>query len=198
MSGSIVKVLLVLAIFGIMGLPAVEAGSYNGNTAASYAYNNAYNDVTGSSYFRAHGGDCTNFVSNALQAGGWTEVNNGRTSDYSWYYDYTPYGYSYTWGAANNFYKFLTNSYRAYPVSVLYKKDQLEKGDIVQADFGSDGVWDHTMIVTDKRYGEIYLSYHTKDTRDKAFLAVKNDMENQARSMGTNVRFLGWHLKSIY
>lgn len=187
--GSIVFV-LVYASLGI-----ASAGTYDGKKAADYAYNNAYKGVPGSWYFAYAGGDCTNFASHALAAGGWTMNNFGRTNDLSWYYvAYAPYLSSYTWGASNNLHKYLARSGRAYSSSIY----SLEKGDIVQFDIGCDGTWDHTMMVTDKRNGEIYLCYHTEDTRDIAFAKVKEKAEAQARAVGKDVQFSGWHINAQF
>jgi putative amidase-like protein/WD40 repeat protein len=68
---------------------AVACGTYNGDAAAAYAlrwyrgYNPAYDD------FYGHGGDCTNFASQALVAGGLQytyNFENGNEGDYPWYF----------------------------------------------------------------------------------------------------------------
>jgi hypothetical protein len=187
----IALILLAVAIFGIIGPAAVEAGSYNRYAAASYAYNNALNDVPWSSWYRniPDGGDCTNFVSNALQAGGWQETGKYfYTSKYAWYIDWNiaPL-YSFTWGGANNFYRFLLYSNRAISVS---GPDQLQIGDVVQIDYQRDGIWDHTMIVTGQDSRGLLMSYHTPDTRNKAL--------NDIVSRNPSACFMAWHLKDTY
>lgn len=185
----ILRILLTVAIFATIGATAVEAGSYDRNKAASYAYNNAYNDVPWSSWYRANGGDCTNFVSNALQAGGWTEIGKyAYDSNAAWYFDYNyrPF-YSYTWGGANNFYRFLFYGNRAVSVS---GPSQLQIGDVVQIDYERDNRWDHTMIVTGKDSRGLLVSYHTPNTRNE----VLNDIVNR----NPGARFMAWHLKDTY
>lgn len=54
---------------------------------------------------------------------------------------------------------------------VVPSVDNLEIGDIIQMDFGPDGVYDHSMIVTKvertaTKKTEIYLTYHTEDKKD--------------------------------
>lgn len=193
MSGNkILRILLAVAIFGIM-TTAVEAGSYNRNTAASYAYNNALNDVPWSSWYRANGGDCTNFVSNALQAGGWTETGKYfYTSNYAWYIDWNyPPGYSYTWGSANNFYRFLFYGNRAISVS---GPSQLQIGDIVQMDKTRNGDWDHSMIVTGKDSRGLLVSYHSTEISGYRRNEVLNDVVNR----NPGARFMAWHIKDTY
>lgn len=185
---SLVVVLCVL-------VSVVSAQTYNGNKAAAYAYKNAKNGVPGSWYFAYAGGDCTNFASQSLKAGGWTMKDLGHTNDLSWYYvSYAPFLSSHTWGGADNFHSYLARSGRA-STSNIYS---LEKGDIAQIDYGCDNVWEHTMIVTDKRNGEIYLCYHTPDNKDVSFTTVKERAERQAREIGEEVQFCGWHIKSQF
>lgn len=203
-SDRILAITLMLLFLSIM---PVAAYSYNRNAAAAYAYNNALKDVPNSAYFQALGGDCTNFASYCLQAGGWKQVIdlnagiNVYKSDQSWYSISTAAGRtSYSWGGAQPFYNFLVANYqRATPVSVVYSQDKLQKGDIIQSDTGKDGRfngWDHTMVVSDKRNGIIYLSYHNSKVRDISFGDMKKKMESQAN--GQPVRYIGWHINDQY
>lgn len=197
-------VLLVLLCFGV--LPAA-AYTYDREAAATYAYNNALIDVPNSAYFQNAGGDCTNFASHCLKAGGWVHsvdkyvpTYSAYKSDLSWFfYSTAPGCKSYSWGGAQNMYNFLSKSGRAVAVSVTYNLDKLQKGDIVQSDTGKDGKfngWDHTMVVSDKRNGIIYLSYHNENRRDISFDEMKQRMTSQAN--GQPVRYIGWHIKDTY
>ena len=199
----LVAVLLVMA-FCVMATPAV-AHSYNGEAAANYAYNNAYNNVPGTYVFKNGGGDCTNFVSHSLQAGGWREIKQGVNGDYRsskvWYYSYPyRYGYSHTWTIADRFYDFLIYSGRAYPVSAKYKKHLLQKGDIVQIDYkdkyGRYGHWDHTMIVTGKNGNDPLMSYHS--TGSPSQTGVRNKSLTEIMNGNSDARFLGWRIRSTY
>ncbi len=188
----IFQALLAVAMFCIM-TTAAQAGSYDRNKAASYAYNNALNDVTGSASYRVNGGDCTNFVSNALQAGGWTEIGKYfYTSNYAWYYDwYGNGGSSYTWGGANNFYRFLFYGNRAISVA---GPSQLQIGDIVQMDKTRNGDWDHSMIITGKDSRGLLVSYHSTEISGYRRNEVLNDVVNR----NPGARFMAWHLKDTY
>jgi hypothetical protein len=203
-NGILVAALLMLICFSVS--PAA-AYSYNRDAAAAYAYNNAYNDVPNSAFFQNAGGDCTNFASYCLKAGGWVysvdkyvPTYSAYKSDLSWYfYSTQPGAKSYSWGGAQNMYNFLSKSGRANPVSVVYNLDQLQKGDIIQSDTGKDGKfngWDHTMVVSDRRNGIIYLSYHNAKVRDISFADMKEKMRIQAN--GQPVRYIGWHIKDSY
>ncbi|MDD3191001.1 MAG: amidase domain-containing protein [Candidatus Pacebacteria bacterium] len=198
-------VLLALLLCSISSV--ASAYTYNREAAATYAYNNALKDVPNSAYFQNAGGDCTNFASHCLKAGGWVysvdkyvPTYKAYKSDLSWYfYSTSPGCKSYSWGGAQNMYNFLSKSGRATAVSVTYNLGKLEKGDIIQSDTGVNGKfngWDHTMVVSDKRNGILYLSYHNDNVRDISFDAMKAKMESQAN--GQPVRYIGWHIKDTY
>jgi len=199
------KGILAAALILLIGfsISPASAYSYNREAAAAYAYNNALIDVPNSAFFQNAGGDCANFASHCLKAGGWVysvdkyvPTYSAYKSDLSWFfYSTSPGCKSYSWGGAQNMYNFLSKSGRANPVSVVYNLDQLQKGDIIQSDTGNDG-WDHTMVVSDKRNGIIYLSYHNAKVRDISFADMKSRMISQAN--GKPVRFIGWHIKDTY
>ncbi|MEA1936876.1 MAG: amidase domain-containing protein [Patescibacteria group bacterium] len=182
-------------LVAIAAVPAA-AYTYNRQAAADYALNNAYKNVPGSWHFRDNGGDCTNFVSHSLKAGGWREIGGwSHTSDDVWFYDYPyRYGYSHTWTHADKFYHFMSRTSRANPVSVKRNSYLLQVGDVVQIDYkdryGNYGSWDHTMIVTAKAGNKLFMSYHTKDTGNRALSAIRQE--------SPNARFIGWHIHNNY
>ncbi|MFZ2969628.1 MAG: amidase domain-containing protein [Minisyncoccia bacterium] len=189
--------LLAVAMFGIIGATAVEAGSYDRNAASKFAVDNALIKVSNSDFYLKNGGDCTNFVSNALKAGGWPQVGKYNYASYnSWYFESTwPTRYSRTWGGANNFYGFLYYSNR---VSWVSGPSQLQIGDIVQMDgLGSskpDNTWDHTMMVTGRNGNELLFSYHS----DTVAGFKKNEGMNAIVGRNPNAIFMGWHVKDTY
>lgn len=145
---------------------------------------------------QSHYKDCTNFVSQALLAGGFTETGKYQYwSDYAWYYDWGNryYGYSQTWAVANELYDFLDKSGRANRVSVdhpYYPKFQV--GDIIQIDLDNNGWWDHSMIVTGiiTSDDDLLMSYHTSNT--------KNERLSSIISRNSRAHFGGWHIKDNY
>lgn len=92
-SDRILAITLTLLFLSIM--PAA-AYTYNREATAAYVYDNALKDVPNSAYFQALGGDCTNFASYCLQAGGWKQIIdlsagfNVYKSDQSWYSIFIP------------------------------------------------------------------------------------------------------------
>lgn len=174
-------------------LLVAPAAAYNGQVAANYAYNNAYNNVPNSQFYNDRGGDCTNFVSHALQAGGWSETGKyWYSSPHAWYSDWhsNPIGFSYSWGAANNLYAFMYYGSRANRVS---GPSQLEIGDIIQMDYKNtggnevpDGIWDHSMIVTGEDSRGLLISSHSTNRRNYPLSDIQ--------SAHAGARFAGWHI----
>ncbi|WP_407154035.1 amidase domain-containing protein [Bradyrhizobium sp. STM 3557] len=115
------------------------------------------------------GSDCTNFISQALHAGGWPMIDNGRApSDHCSWYCYGS-ARSYSWGGAQPFASYLQASARG----AKCQKSELELGDIVQL-LDQSGSAHHSMIVTmiDPETSEYYLSYHTKHVLNKPLSAI--------------------------
>ena len=135
---------------------APRYSSYNATTASNYAYqwalskNSNYPDYSQYSY---QGGDCTNFVSQALRTGGWQYTKSRIDGDAAtWYVAYNQstktFSNSQTWASASasGFYRRLT--LYNYERSVKSTNDlySLKPGDLVF--LVRDGVAYHTMIVT--------------------------------------------------
>ncbi len=121
------------------------------------------------------GGDCTNFASQALYAGGWPmkygmahSVNSWWNSmegqpTGSWYEHYISGKASNTWASGAWFYRFLM----ATPERVQKcELSDLTIGDIVQGRDPEFNLIEHTMIVTSKRKDDVGVSYHTNDVWD--------------------------------
>ncbi|WP_329409414.1 amidase domain-containing protein [Streptomyces sp. NBC_00704] len=120
-----------------------------------YTYNKDYPDYNN----HTAGGDCTNFVSQSLKAGGWKHVP-GYVYDYTrWFGNADIQSDSFV--GVNEWSWFAQNSKRTTPLANVY---QLEVGDVLQMDFDRDGSKDHTMIVTAKSNGVPYVTYHSNNT----------------------------------
>ena len=135
--------------------------TYDYKAMAAYAekywnvYNKDYPDYNG----HGAGGDCTNFVSQSLKAGGWKHVP-GYVYDYTkWFGNADIQSDSFV--GVNEWSWFAQNSKRTTPLANVY---QLEVGDVLQMDFDRDGSKDHTMIVTSKSGGVPYVTYHSNNT----------------------------------
>ncbi|WP_371680418.1 amidase domain-containing protein [Streptomyces sp. NBC_01276] len=147
---------------------AKTGGAYDYAAMAKYAekywsnYNPAYRKFSGA------GGDCTNFISQALKAGGWKAVP-GSTSDYrNWWYDGARQSDS--WVGANEWAWFTLSNQRAANLANVYQTDV---GDIVQVDFNKDGSKDHSMMVTYRSSaGMPYVTYHSTNTYRKSLASL--------------------------
>ncbi len=164
---------------------------YNPNVAKKYALNQVYeNDQN--KYFNDYtnnGGNCTNFVNQAILAGliGSTspkKLYDTRSSYYADYYGYSPYRWyfagknnsSSSWRGATALetyaiknknpsykglhFKFITRDSKTKPLN--FKK--IKVGDIIFADWEGDNDVDHSMIVTGKNYNGysgIYVTYQS-------------------------------------
>ncbi|MER5755095.1 amidase domain-containing protein [Streptomyces sp. NPDC002088] len=119
-------------------------------------YNKDYPDYNG----HGAGGDCTNFVSQSLKAGGWKHVP-GYVYDYTkWFGNADIQSDSFV--GVNEWSWFAQNSKRTTSLANVY---QLDVGDVLQMDFDNDGSKDHTMIVTYRSpQGVPYVTYHSNNT----------------------------------
>jgi putative amidase-like protein len=175
---------------------------FNRSAAAAYALKYAFSYNPEWPSYQGKGGDCTNFVSQALYAGGWTMVQietsilGSVRDDGSWYSGKAGSGIddrSWTWAAAANFTRFLAsgNGGRAKKCQI----SELALGDVVQ--LRDYGIIHHTLIVTGvlptsiKTPGESgivrgrstpfplahipFVTYHTSDVSQKPLTAIHSE-----------------------
>ncbi|MGW1073321.1 amidase domain-containing protein [Streptomyces sp. NPDC002537] len=142
--------------------------TYDYKAMAAYAekywsnYNPAYRK------FNDEGGDCTNFISQALKAGGWKAAPGPTEANHSWWYDST--NQSTSWVGANEWSWYAMQSQRVTSLDNVY---DLGVGDILQMDFDGDGSKDHSMITTYRsRSGVPYLTYHSTNTFRKSVASI--------------------------
>ncbi len=133
---------------------------YNRTRAVRYAERWAYSRNPAYDNFDALGGDCTNFISQCLFAGG--GIMQYRKT-FGWYYndlnDRAP-----AWTGVEYLYKFLTENRGTGPYGELCGEEQLEPGDLVQLNFGAE--WAHTLLVVSAQDG-IRVAAHTDDCFDR-------------------------------
>lgn len=126
--------------------------------------------------------DCTNFVSQAMLAGGWKEKSHfypDYRNDNAWWYGGIPRN-SWTWSGAENFYRMARGSSgglkRTKRLPNVY---QLVEGDILQYKPRGARNMRHTMLVTGKtKSGVPRLSYHSPKRKNVPFTAVKAKVKN--------------------
>jgi hypothetical protein len=145
---------------------------YNREAAVSYARKWAM--ARNPNYYNYHnlGGDCTNFVSQCLLAGGGV-MNHER--DNGWYY-YGPNAHSPSWTGVTFLHRFLTRKGGAGPIGHEVPMSEAEIGDLTQ--FAEDeGRFSHTQIIVSAGYPrsleKILIAAHTVDSLDRPLSTYK-------------------------
>lgn len=105
------------------------------------------------------GGDCTNFISQCLYAGG--AVMN-FTRDTGWYYN-SLHDRAAAWTSVQYFYRFMVNNKRIGPFGEEVDIRLARIGDVLQLGVGT---FHHTVLVTAMRGGIPYVCAHTVDALD--------------------------------
>ncbi|MGW7194713.1 amidase domain-containing protein [Streptomyces chryseus] len=142
-----------------------------------YAAMGAYTEKYWSRYNPAYpsydsagaGGDCTNFVSQALKAGGWKHAP-GSWDDYRKWWTDPKLGNTLSFVGVNEWSWFALSSKRTTNLSNVW---EMGVGDVLQMDFNRDGSKDHTMMVSYRdRWGTPYLTYHSTNTYRKSLASI--------------------------
>ena len=114
--------------------------------------------------YSALGGDCTNFASQVLWAGG-ALMNYDHQA--GWYYK-DPNRKSPSWTGVNFLFEFLINNRGRGPFARLAGPEEMLLGDLIQLSFRGGGKFDHTLVVTQRRPPfdpeNIEVSTHTYDS----------------------------------
>lgn len=131
--------------------------------------------------------DCTNFASQALRTGGWKDtVTVNSTQASSWFYKSST-NYAQTWSTANGLKNRFVNGYEL-GVEKLgksflgtgpeYLNNKIRTGDIILADWESDGRFDHTMVVTQVSFSSTLVSYHSQDYKNEPMSSISSRYPN--------------------
>lgn len=139
---------------------------YNREAALSYAKRWVFDRNPKYYDFSKIGGDCTNFISQCLYAGG--KVMN-PTPNVGWYY-YSINKRSASWTGVTFFHKFMVNNTGVGPFATEVDSPALLlPGDVIQ--LGNEGIgWHHTLLVlqTGPHYEDILIATHTIDSYQRA------------------------------
>jgi hypothetical protein len=150
--------------------------TYNYAAMATYAEKYWKNYNTAYRRFNNAGGDCTNYVSQSLYAGGWKHAPTS-TEDYdTWWYGTS--GQSDSWVGVNEWSWFTQTAKRSTALANAY---QMDIGDVLQVDFDKDGAKDHTMITSYRNTSGVpYLTYHDTDTYRRSLSSLISSYPNSA------------------
>ena len=115
---------------------------YKRENAVAYARKFAFSQNSQFANFAGIGGNCTNFVSQCIYAGG-CQMN--YTPTFGWYYisldDRSP-----SWSGVEYFYNFMIENTGVGPYGRVASSDELELGDVIQLGREADGYY-HTLLV---------------------------------------------------
>ena len=145
------------------GIYSCMAKVYDRGKAVEYARKWALSANPQFYHFGGIGGDCTNFISQCLLAGG-GEMNFAYP--YGWYYK-SSYDRSPSWTSVAQLNKFLlrTDDSRG-PLGKIVSLKEVEIGDIIQ--LRQNGThFNHTVIVSDIVGEEILVCAHSNDVKDR-------------------------------
>lgn len=136
---------------------------YNRWKAVEYAHKWAFKRNPRYIDFSKMGGDCTNFISQCLYAGG-AGMNYKKT--FGWYYN-SPGDRAPAWSGVPYLYKFLINNKGIGPFAKEVHIGQIEQGDIIQLSF-QDSNYSHSLIVVqiigDPSVETVLIATHTDDS----------------------------------
>lgn len=135
--------------------------NYKRSLAAEYARYYALSSNPNFYHFGGIGGDCTNFVSQCLLAGG-AVMNYDKTN--GWFYINTN-NRSPSWTDVEFFEKFLTKNNHIGPFGKISLIEDLEVGDIIQLRQNYYR-FNHSLIISKIEYDEIYVCAHSRDVLD--------------------------------
>ncbi len=153
-------------LVGTLVAPVAEAAGYNGKAAAAYAKIYACNNNTAcrNKAYVNYYSNCTNFVSQALLAGGKKEVESG--------YPFWAYGnknvHSRSWSSVDHFLEFWEEPGKKRSTVTHYTKKMgsaytsAAKGDVYVYDWGKGDGWSHLAIATG--YGN-FVNYYDVTAR---------------------------------
>lgn len=143
---------------------------FNSSTAISYARKWAFSRNPDYYNFDAIGGDCTNFISQCVYAGG--GIMN-YTRDVGWYYNSLS-DRAAAWTGVEQLYRFLMPNRGAGPFAETVPLNAARAGDIIQLG-SADGAFYHSCLVVGTVNGIPHIAAHTNDAYDLPLTAYSFD-----------------------
>ncbi len=135
---------------------------YNRTRALQYAERWAFDRNPLFTNFTGIGGDCTNFVSQAVYAG---SCQMNYTPTFGWYYN-SPDDRAAAWTGVEFFYNFMTANQGVGPYASEVGAGGLDVGDVIQLG-RRDGDFYHTLLVTGEEDGMYLVAAHSDDAFDR-------------------------------
>lgn len=152
--------------------PPDDSNRHHANRSQVIAYAINHSGVNGHSYnsaFYKFRSDCTNFVSQSLEVGGWAMTPRGYDPTKAWWYE-TSQDFVSSWTTAEHFYWFVDDNGWAPKRTTL---SAFRPGDIMQVKlpkYHPERIG-HSMVVTARdSKGSLYLTYHTGDWENTPYV----------------------------
>ncbi len=140
---------------------------YNREKAVAYAHRWAFGRNPLYADFTSMGGDCTNFISQCLHAGG---AAMNYTPVTGWYY-ISMNNRAPAWTGVEEFFRFLTTNKGKGPFAVTATIKDIQPGDVVQLSFNGGRRYAHSLLVVEAGYPptlrNILVATHTKDSDNR-------------------------------
>ena len=135
---------------------------YDRQNAIEYAQKWALSSNPSFYHFGGIGGDCTNYISQCLLAGG-AVMNFNKY--YGWYYENSN-NRSPSWTSVQYLERFLLSNSDIGPFAKIETISNLEVGDLIQLR-QNPLVFNHTLIISKIENGEIFVCAHSNDALNK-------------------------------
>ena len=153
------------------------------NHTANYAYTYALNYNRDYNNYNNKGGDCTNFVSQALKANGLVDGRTGYPTNYEWSSRRTNTGRtdSAAWVNADKFRLYWQMKGRSVTrhTSKASATSKAAIGDILNYANKRTGRSWHNVVVTGKSNNTLFVSQHTSDRRNANWNSVGLDLNTE-------------------
>ena len=155
---------------------------YLRENAVKYARKFAFAQNPYFASFAGIGGNCTNFVSQAIFAG---SCQMNYTPTFGWYYISLDQR-SPSWTGVDFFYNFMTRNGGIGPFGREATLDELEIGDVIQLGRTNEGYY-HTLLVVGFDGADTLVAAQTDDALDRPLASYNNDYARYIKILG--VRF---------
>lgn len=155
---------------------------YDRERAVAYAKKWAFSQNPLFANFRGIGGNCTNFVSQAVYAG---SCRMNYKPIYGWYY-ISLNERSASWAGVDYFYNFMTGNTGEGPFGEEVGPDRLEIGDVIQLGREAEGYY-HTVLVVGFEEEDPLIAAQTNDAFERPLSTYEYDYARYIKILG--VRF---------
>ena len=155
-------------------------GTYRRERALEYARRWAFARNPLFSDFTGIGGDCTNFVSQCLYAGG-CQMN--LTPVFGWYY-ISPEDRSAAFSGVEYFYNFITANEGVGPYGEEADAAAMVPGDVILLGREADGYYHALLVMGHADDGDILIAAHTDDALDRRLSSYTFDFARYLHVLG--------------